>query len=464
MLHLNELEERFAAFGQGHVFRGIDKLSTAERERLFWQAEQIDLENLDLLLKALEGKDYGKDAWKEVVPARYIKLPETGEEKQQWHEARLVGDRALQEGRVAIVMLSGGQASRLGSKEPKGMVSVTPVTRKSLFQVFAEKVHAVEKRYGRAIPWYIMTSPEGHEATVNFFEKHHFFGLKRISFFKQGVMPIVDENRKILLVNQEEVAFNPNGHGGLFMGLEEAGCLREMEAEGIDVVSIFQVDNPFVNCLDPLFLGFHIMGGSEMSSKMVKKAYPEEKVGIFCERRGELSITEYSDMPDFLAKACDDGGELKYLAANVAIHLLDRLFIERVCRKELPYHCVHRKVHIYREGEEVEVDGIKFEKFIFDALPFAQNAIVMEIVRNEEFSPIKNKTGKDSLETCYRDQLKRWMRWLERVGVEIPVDGEGVPLFPFEISPLFADSEEVFVENWGLREDKPLICHETYLE
>ena len=232
MLHLNELEERFRTFGQGHVFQGIDNLSGEERERLFWQAEQIYVEKLAALMETLEVRDHGPKAWDDVVPAAYIKLPETEAEKKLWDEARFIGEQVLQEGRVAVVTLAGGQASRLGSKQPKGMVPVTPVTQKSLFQVFAEKIHAVERRYNHDIPWYIMTSPEGYDSTVHFFEKHHFFGLKRVSFFKQGVMPVIDHDGKILLMNRGAIAFNPNGHGGVFMGLQEVGALREMEAEG----------------------------------------------------------------------------------------------------------------------------------------------------------------------------------------------------------------------------------------
>ncbi len=72
------------------------------------------------------------------------------------------------------------------------------------------------------------------------------------------------------------------------------------------------------------------MHESELSSKMVPKAYPGEKVGVFCQKQGKKLVVEYSDLPADLTNATGPDGELRFRAGSIAIHLFNREFIDRL--------------------------------------------------------------------------------------------------------------------------------------
>jgi UDP-N-acetylglucosamine/UDP-N-acetylgalactosamine diphosphorylase len=458
------VRQTFDAAGQGHVFRFFDRLSPSSQASLLRQAAGIDLAEIDHLVRTLvrgtggsgaAAKDYGG-----IAPAPYIPLPGSGGDAARWREAAIVGESALRAGRVAAFTVAGGQGTRLGFDGPKGTFPVTPVAGKTLFQVFAEKILAASRRYGRPIPWFIMTSDINHDATVAFFEEHRHFGLDPagVRFFSQGLMPAVTPEGKILLSAPDQIALSPDGHGGSLRALVRNGCTARMEELGIDLLSYFQVDNPLVRPLDPAFLGFHLLEESEASSKTCLKAYPEEKVGVFVSRDGVLEVLEYSDLPAELVQARDADGQIRFRAGSIAIHVFSRALVERMGAAEdpalrLPFHLARKKVPtVDDQGNPVEPEapnGIKFEMFVFDALPFARNPLVVETARSEEFSPVKNAAGNDSPQTCREDQLRQFARWARAAGHDVPVDATGLPDFPFEISPLFADSAEAFAARGG---------------
>src|SRR6185503_1892057 len=252
--------------------------------------------------------------------------PRNGGDAGAWDKAKAVGEEALRAGRVAAFTVAGGQGTRLGYDGPKGTFPVTPLKQKPLFQVFAEKIRAAGTRYGRPLHWFIMTSQANHEATEAFFAEHRHFGLEpgRVHFFRQGRMPAVNFEGKILLETKSSIALSPDGHGGSLRALDRSGSLDLMRREGIDTLSYFQVDNPLVRCIDPAFIGWHLVRSSEMSSKMVPKAYAEEKVGHFCTQHGKTVVIEYSDLPMAMQRETDAKGGLRYIAGSIAIHLLDR--------------------------------------------------------------------------------------------------------------------------------------------
>ncbi len=462
---------RFEAAGQGQVFRFWKKLNIADREALASQAAEVDLEELGRLL-AGEGEE-GSGGLESLEPAPYVPLPAERGKALEWAEARERGEALLRAGKVAAFTVAGGQGTRLGFDGPKGTFPVTPVRGKSLFQVFAEKIRAGEKRYGATIPWLIMTSHANHEATLAFFENNAFFGMDRESvfFFRQGRMPVVDFDGKILLESPSRIAMSPDGHGGALRAMVRTGVLEKLRRRGIEVISYFQVDNPLVRVIDPYFIGFHALSGSEMSSKMLPKAHPREKIGVFCRRDGKTLVVEYSDLPESMARAEDDQGRLRFLAGSIAIHLLDLEFVQRVAGGgggELPFHRARKKVsHVDASGKPVapvEPNAIKFEMFVFDALPEAANPLVLETSREDEFSPVKNATGDDSADTCVRDQLRQFARWMRAAGIDLPVDENGVPDRKIEVSPLFAVDEESFNESWRRLARKPEIGEGLYLE
>ncbi len=468
----------YRAAGQGQVFAFWDALTAVERATLASQAAEIDLAEVERLNRTLVAQSGGAGVdLAGLVPAPYERLPENGGDAAAWAKARRAGEAALQAGRVAAFTVAGGQGTRLGYDGPKGTFAVTPLKRKPLFQVFAEKIRAVGLRYGRPLHWFIMTSHANHDQTEAFFAQHRHFGLDRgrVHFFRQGRMPAVDFAGKILLESAGSLALSPDGHGGSLRALHRSGSLDLMKAEGIDTISYFQVDNPIVRCVDPAFIGFHRLAGSEMSSKMVPKAYPEEKVGHFCIQRGKVIVVEYSDMPLAMQRETAGDGRLRFLAGSIAIHVIDREFARRVAggaggpdTPVLPFHRADKKIPtVDAAGRPVrpeKANGVKFEMFVFDALPFANNAIVIETARADDFSPVKNAEGVDSPKTSREDQLRQFARWLKAAGAVVETDATGLPTCAMEISPLFGYDADTFAERWRSLPGKPEIKEGLYLE
>jgi UDP-N-acetylglucosamine/UDP-N-acetylgalactosamine diphosphorylase len=305
-----------------------------------------------------------------------------------------------------------------------------------------------------------MTSPANDAETKDFFAKHDFFGLlpDQIHFFIQGTMPAVDEQGKILLASKHEIARSPDGHGGTLRALDRSVALGILEDQGIQEISYFQVDNVLAKVLDPVFIGYHAEAGAEMSSKVVRKAYPEEKVGVIGMRAGKLGVIEYSDLGHEDMVARDSQGELKYWAGSIAMHVIRVAFVRRLENEGilLPFHRADKKVpYIDARGRRMEPEtpnGIKFESFIFDALQYASNAVTQEVSRQEEFSPVKNAAGVDSPEMARRDLMEMFASWLEEAGVKVPRDKQGALAARIEISPSYAlDREEALKKiPWDL--------------
>ena len=468
--------EAFERAGQGHVFAFFEQLPPAAQKQLLADAAEIDLHEIDHLTRTLLAKGAATGLNLDgLAPAPYEPRPEKGGDAKAWAAAKTAGEVALRAGRVAAFTVAGGQGTRLGYDGPKGTFPVTPIRKKTLFQVFAEKIRAAGVRYGKPLHWFIMTSHANHAATEAFFAEHAFFGLDRghVHFFRQGRMPAVDLLGKILLEDKGVIAMSPDGHGGSLRALDRSGALGVMDQAGIDILSYFQVDNPLVRGIDPAFIGWHILRGSEMSSKMVPKAYAGEKVGHFCAQNGQAIVIEYSDLPKSYQEEIDPAtGALRYIAGSIAIHIFDTKFIRRMAAGgegvALPFHRADKKIPtIDAAGNAVKPDkpnGVKFEMFVFDALPFAQCPVIIETRREDDFSPVKNAEGLDSPRTCADDQLRQFTRWLKANGAAVPVDATGLPPFALEVSPLFGYDEDSFADAWEKLSPKPEIKAGLYLQ
>ena len=466
----------FDRHGQGQVFAFFARLAPDAQARLLEQAAEIDLDEIARLNRTLLAADRDATASLEgLAPAPFEPLPENGGDRAAWATARTAGEGALRAGRVAAFTVAGGQGTRLGYDGPKGTFPVTPVRRKPLFQVFAEKILATGRQFGRTPRWFVMTTHANHTATEAFFTEHRFFDLDpaRVNFIRQGRMPAVGLDGKILLEAPDAIALSPDGHGGSLRVLDRSGALDLMAREGADTISYFQVDNPLVRCLDPEFIGWHLRRGSEMSSKMVTKTGPEEKVGHFCTLGGKTVVIEYSEPQMKREKIFEReaDGTLRYRAGSIAIHLLDREFVRRMARggdHALPFHRADKKVPTLdaagRPVKPEKENGVKFEMFVFDALPFAKNPVVIETRRADDFSPVKNADGADSPATCRADQLRQSARWLHAAGVGIETDATGLPPFALEVSPLFGTDEETFAASWQKLPSKPVVHDGLYLE
>jgi UDP-N-acetylglucosamine/UDP-N-acetylgalactosamine diphosphorylase len=451
---LQAISHRLETVGQGHLLRFYDQLDDERKRGLLAQIAALDLESLPKLIH-----DYVINKPTFALPAAIQPAPyfprDSNDARHPWNEdaARAAGEAMLRAGRVAAFVVAGGQGSRLGFEGPKGCYPAGAVTGKPLFAVFADALMGAKARYGVDVPWYIMTSPLNHAATVEFFEKSSHFGLdkRNVMFFPQGVMPSFDiKTGKILLSAKHEVATNPDGHGGAIKALHGSGATADMRRRGVDTISYFQVDNPIVNILDPVFLGLHANpqeSSGQMSSKIVAKANAEEKVGVFCmagdgARKGRVEIVEYSDLPMEFQRQTNADGSLKFNAGSIAIHIIGVGLVEKLATDPgfaLPYHRAEKKIpYVDPTTGEMAIptanNGVKLERFVFDALTLCDKSVVYETDRVEEFAPIKNATGADSPESCSKIQTQRAARWLEACGVKVPRGADGSPECVLEIS------------------------------
>lgn len=440
------LTDRFAAamqtldpIGQDHVLTWYDRLDDVGRDQLLDQIEGIDWPEVARLVETHVKHKPVFELPEDVQPAPcYPYEPRDDAMRARYAEARKRGEGLVAAGKVAAFTVAGGQGTRLGWPGPKGTFPATPIRELPLFACFAEYLHNIQKRHDCVVPWYVMTSPVNHADTLAFFEERSYFGLDpaNVMLFPQAMMPAIDMNSgKVLLATTSSLALSPNGHGGSLKALHTSGAIADMRERGVEQISYFQVDNPIVRCIDPLFIGLHAMDDAQMSSKMLPKAEPMEKLGNFALVNGKMSVIEYSDLPEELAYQTLDNGELRFRAGSIAIHIIRRDFVESLNAEGgfgLPFHRAEKKV------EYVDLDGgqtinpkqpnaVKLETFVFDALPMCENSIVYETDRGDEFAPIKNASVSgnvvvDSPDSSKQLQIDRAKSWLRENGVEVADD------------------------------------------
>ncbi len=451
-IDVSAAKQKAEKYNQGHVFKYWDELTESQQHKLVKQVEIVDFELLRTLANEHILHPAPTSIKGDLEPAEIIPIPETQEQAAEAEKARATGEQLLRQGKVAALLVSGGQGTRLGFDGSKGKFPAGPISNKSLFQLHAEKIIAMQRRYKTSIPWFIMTSETNDEETQEFFKDNHYFGLNNsdVIFFTQRMIPAMDDHGKFILDAKHHIFTNPNGHGGTLFSLHDSGSLAEMKTRGIEDIFYFQVDNVLLKMCDPVFIGYHAQEKAEMSSKVVPKKHPFEKVGVLGIIDSKLAVIEYSDLSDDEMKAINSDGSLKYDGGNIAIHILNLNFVEEMVtgKLRLPYHMAHKKIPCLNENgqlvEPEEPNGYKFEMFIFDALPFTKNSVVMEVVRKDEFSPIKNASGDDSPDTAKQDLMNYHARMLNKAGVEVPFDSKGNVIGSVEISSLFAlDAQEL---------------------
>ena len=476
-----QLHAALRPFGQEHLVAFWDQLDEKGRDSLARQIEAIDFALVRRLFKGRNEQGNVSELAARAEPPPAFRLS-TAQNPFSPQQARQRATESLAAGQLGVILVAGGQGTRLGFDHPKGMFPIGPVSNKTLFQIHVEKITAAARRYGVPIPLYLMTSPATHDETVAFFAAHERFGLPEedLFIFCQGTMPAVDaQSGRVLLEAPGRIATSPDGHGGLLAALHRTGALADIERRSIRHLFYFQVDNPLVDICGREFVGYHLLAGSELSSQVIAKRDPLERVGNVVQVDGRLMVIEYSDLPDDDANRRNADGSLAIWAGSIAVHVIDAALLRRtagsvsggadipVCqarcaeqgRQEclshrgeqrgpspsgLPFHIAHKKVaHIDSAGnriEPAEPNAIKFERFIFDLMPQARNAIVVEVDPALAFAPLKNASGaKGDTPESVRSQLSALHRgWLRQAGVEVADD------VAVEISPLYAlDAEEL---------------------
>lgn len=435
--------QRIFKYHQEHILHFWDELSEQEQKHLLEIAGAINFRKIQKYYKIAKTENKPIN-FSLLEPSDYVK--QNDERREKFYQ---LGSEALKSGKVAFLTVAGGQASRLGFDLPKGCFGISPITQKSLFQIFAEKILFYSNLYNQPLKWFIMTSIDNFKTTVDFFSQNNYFNLdkKNVFFFKQGINPTVtSESGDLILKNKSELFMNPNGHGGILGALTSQGYISQMEHLGIEYLSYFQVDNPLINMADPYFIGCHIDENSNISTKVIRKEFAEEKLGIAMQecKSTKRKIVEYSDIPEKIMKQQDENGNLLFNMGSTGIHIFSVSFIKKASSK-LPIHIANKEMTLPNinnsDDPEKKISVLKFETFVFDTIPLAKKAIFFETSRNEEFFPLKNKTGTDSIETCIDGQINLYRSWLKDLGCK-DID----KIERCEISPLFAPDRASFLE------------------
>jgi UDP-N-acetylglucosamine/UDP-N-acetylgalactosamine diphosphorylase len=446
----DKLHAHLSPHGQEHLLAFWDELDEADRRALADQIGSVDFGLIDRLYRAAHcAENWAELASRaEAPPALRLNDPHN---RFSPAEARRRGDEALAAGQLGVILVAGGQGTRLGFDHPKGMYPIGPVSRATLFQILLEKIVARARQHGVRIPLYLMTSPATHAETVQYLKANDYFGLaaQDVNIFCQGTMPAVHaQTGRLLLADKANLFLSPDGHGGLLAALAASGGLDEMRRRDIRQLFYLQVDNPLVVMCDPEFVGYHLLSQSEISTQVVRKRRSRDKVGNVVMVDGRMRIIEYSDLNplgDEIVERLGSDGTPIFWAGNTAVHVIETAFLERAARSDtaLPFHVARKAVpHVDSTGRPVvpdEPNAIKFERFIFDLLPEARIGIVMEVDEQRIFAPVKNGPGerRDSPETVRAQMIALHRQWLEAAGCRVQ------PGVAVEISPLFAqDAEE----------------------
>jgi len=428
-------------YKQIHILGHYHSLSLAEKEKFINEMCKLDFALAFSLYEKISRQKFPVRHSIEIYPSQIFTILQNSDEQTQREKARILGESLIYKNKIAVLIVAGGHGSRLGFNGPKGMFPISPVKNKSLFQLFAESVRAVSLRYKVVVPLLIMTDTEIIPEAKDFFKTYNFFGLdpQTVHFFEQEMLPTLTVDGKLILKDKTHLFVNPNGHGGCLKALHDSGLSKTLIEDGYTDLFYCQVDNPLVRIMDPVFIGYHRMEDSEISTKVVRRRNCEEKVGIFVAENNKAKVVEYSELG--LDNRCilDNNGEIRDWAGNTAIHMITLGLVQRLNEDgfSLPYHQAIKRVNSFGAQDEISgIEGWKFETFIFDAIPLAKRTCCMEISRQEEFAPLKNKDGDDSPETVRKILSNMYKSWLNDAGIEVE------PQVKVEISPLFALSKE----------------------
>ena len=441
-----KLHQQLEPYGQTQVLRYWGALNGDQRRHLAAQVESLDLDLLARVYQSGGDQQHWAEQARRAEPPSAVRLH--GARELAPCDARLRGEQALRDGKVGMILVAGGQGTRLGFKHPKGMYPIGPVSKRSLFEILISGLRARARRHGRSIPLYIMTSPATHEETVSFLRQHGRFGLadSDLRIFRQGTMPVVDaDTGQLLLADKGQLLLSPDGHGGTVAAMDRHGCLEDARHRGVEHLFYGQVDNPLMEVCDPELIGYHLWSRSEMTTQVVCKRESHDHVGNLVRIDGQMRMIEYSDLPEDVASQREPDGSLRLWAGNIAVHVFERSFLEAAAGEPetLPWHRARKATPCLDECgrliQPTQPNTFKFERFIFDLLPASRRGIAVEADRAEAFAPIKNADGQgvNTPATARAAMVALHRRWLQEAGATVRSD------VAVEISPLWAlDSQE----------------------
>lgn len=394
----NELLNVLKELGQEHIFEAYQKLDDKGKEKLAAQIERIDWSIVEMAGHKELSQERGK-----LEPLSALEVTQIEENKAKYEE---IGLGAIRAGKVGAVLLAGGQGTRLGSDGPKGKYNIGLTKEVYIFERLIRNLMDVTDKAGCFVPLYVMTSDKNHDETIAFFEEKNYFGYPKdfVKFFKQEMAPSVDFQGKLYMESADSLSLSPNGNGGWFYSMEVTGVLKDVKARGVEWLNIFAVDNVLQRIADPVFVGATIDSGCVSGAKVVRKADPEEKIGVLCLEDGKPSIVEYYEMTEEIINSREANGELSYNFGVILNYLFRVDQLEEISSQKMTVHVVEKKIpFIDEKGVLVKPEspnGYKFELLVLDMIHMFDNCLSYEVVRDYEFAPIKNKTGVDSVESA----------------------------------------------------------------
>lgn len=397
-MNYEEASAKLKEYGQEHVLKYFEELTEGEKEALLTQIADTDF---SMLASCKEKENTGERGT--ITPLAAMQLPEIREKKEEFEE---IGLNAIREGKVGAVLLAGGMGTRLGSDDPKGMYDIGLTKTVYIFQRLIENMMEVVKKAGSWVPLYVMTSDKNHEKTTAFFAEHNYFGYNAdyVTFFMQEMAPASDYEGKVYMEEKWKISTSPNGNGGWYSSMHKWGVAQKAMKDGVEWLNVFAVDNVLQRIADPCFVGAVIARKAAVGAKVVKKAAPDEKIGVMCLENGRPSIVEYYELTDELMNAKDENGDPAYYFGVILNYLFKISDLEKIREKQLPLHIVEKKIPcLDSEGNPVkpqQPNGYKFEQLVLDMIYELDTCLPFEVERDREFAPIKNKTGIDSVESA----------------------------------------------------------------
>lgn len=403
-LDYNQALEKLAVYDQTHLLKYYGELDNGRQKELLEQIDGTDFS----VVKNLNHRESGTERGK-ITPIVSMEIDEIEKKRSRFED---LGLSAIKKQKVGAVLLAGGMGTRLGSDEPKGVYNIGLTKDLYIFECLINNLLDVVKKADAWVPLFIMTSDKNHERTTEFFKEHDFFGYRKdmVWFFKQEMAPAVDFEGKVFLETKSKISTSPNGNGGWFVSLARNGLVDKIHEIGIEWLNIFAVDNVLQKIADPVFIGASIDGAVEVGAKVVRKAAPDEKVGVMCLEDGRPSIVEYYELTEQMKEERNEKGEYAYNFGVILNYLFSVSALERIMSRKLCLHIVEKKINYLDEnGNEIkpqEPNGYKFEQLVLDMIHELESCLPFEVVREKEFAPIKNATGVDSVETA-RELLKK---------------------------------------------------------
>lgn len=392
--------ENLKEYNQEHLLNGYDNLSDDKKEKYDMQLNALDFSLLDLLEKHKLNETQKKGV---ITPLAALQIKDIDKKRTHYRE---LGINAIKECKVAAVLLAGGQGTRLGFDKPKGMFNIGETKEVFIFQRLIENLLDVVKEAGAYVPILIMTSEKNNNETIAFFEEHNYFGYDKefVMFFTQKMAPSVSYDGKVLVEDYGKLSSSPNGNGGWFSSMDAFGLIDKVKSMGVEWLNVFSVDNVLQRIADPEFIGATIESGFVSGSKVVKKASPDERVGVMCNEDDRPSIVEYYELTDEMRDARDEAGDYAYNFGVILNYIFRMDALDEILDAKMPVHIVEKKIPYMNEaGEYVspeEPNGYKFEELILDMIHMLSSCLPYEVVREKEFAPVKNKTGVDSVDTA----------------------------------------------------------------